>query len=174
VDILSHLVCKLEKIEGSEDLVIRLNRGDDSAYSEAILATYFLQMGLEVRLEPIIEMGKKNDISVKVNSEWINIEVKTPQKSQLQEEMLNILDELFSFVHKLPVSRDVYVFLTKEPSIQEQKEISNKILETFIVKQRGGFIQKWAAVSKKENSKYIEENDVKRPRFLKLRKEVGE
>ena len=49
-----------------------------------------------------------------------------------------------------------------------------RILETFIVKQRGGFIQKWAAVSKKEKSKYIEGNNVKRPRFLKLRKKSGE
>ncbi len=49
-----------------------------------------------------------------------------------------------------------------------------RILETFIVKQRGGFIQKWATVSKKENSKYIEGTDVKRPRFLKFRKKAGE
>ncbi len=49
-----------------------------------------------------------------------------------------------------------------------------RILETFIVNQRGGFIQKWAAVSKKENSKYIEGNNVKRLRFLKLRKKAGE
>lgn len=49
-----------------------------------------------------------------------------------------------------------------------------QILETFIVQQRGGFIQKWAAVSKKENSKYLEGKEVKRPRFLKFRKKAGE
>jgi ubiquinone/menaquinone biosynthesis C-methylase UbiE len=49
-----------------------------------------------------------------------------------------------------------------------------RILETFVVKQRGGFIQKWAVVSKKENSKYIEENAVKPPRFLNFRKKAGE
>lgn len=52
-----------------------------------------------------------------------------------------------------------------------------RILEGFIVKRRGGFIQKWAAVSKKDNSQYMERNDVestKRPRFLKLRKKLGE
>ena len=51
-----------------------------------------------------------------------------------------------------------------------------RILETFIVKQKGGFIQKWATVSKKENSKYLAEKDVasKSPRFLKLRKKAGE
>ena len=52
-----------------------------------------------------------------------------------------------------------------------------RILETFIVKQKGGFIQKWAAVSKKNNSRYIAEKDarsVKSPRFLKLRRRAGE
>jgi len=52
-----------------------------------------------------------------------------------------------------------------------------RILETFIVKQRGGFIQKWAAVSKKDNTRYVAEKDVrstKSPRFLKLRKRAGE
>jgi ubiquinone/menaquinone biosynthesis C-methylase UbiE len=54
------------------------------------------------------------------------------------------------------------------------REEWERILETFIIKQRGGLIQKWAAVSKKENSTYIEGNDVKRPRFLKFRKKAGE
>ena len=52
-----------------------------------------------------------------------------------------------------------------------------RILESFIVKQRGGFIQKWAAVSKKANSRYMAGEDVrstKSPRFLKLRKRAGE
>ena len=51
-----------------------------------------------------------------------------------------------------------------------------KILEGFIVKQRGGFLQKWALVSRK-NGKYMPESHVettKRPRFLKLRKKLGE
>ena len=29
----------------------------------------------------IAETGRKNDLAVKINSEWLNIEVKTPQKS---------------------------------------------------------------------------------------------
>ncbi|WP_455278309.1 class I SAM-dependent methyltransferase [[Eubacterium] cellulosolvens] len=52
-----------------------------------------------------------------------------------------------------------------------------KILEGFIVERRGGFLQKWAAVSKKDNSKHMSENYVettKRYRFLKLRKKLGE
>jgi len=52
-----------------------------------------------------------------------------------------------------------------------------RILERFIVKRRGGFIQKWAVVSKKDNNQYMTENDVKstkRLRFLKLRKKLGE
>ncbi len=48
-----------------------------------------------------------------------------------------------------------------------------RILEAFIVKRKGGIIQKWADVSKKENSRYVAES-TKRPRFLKLRKELGE
>ena len=51
-----------------------------------------------------------------------------------------------------------------------------KILEGFTVERRGGFLQKWAVVSK-DNSKrtsvgYVE--TTKRPRFLTLRKKFGE
>ena len=98
----SYLICELEKIKDSEDLIFRLNRGEDSAFSEAILAICFLQMGFEVRLEPVIETGRRNDLTVKVNSEWVNIEVKTPQKSELQNEMEKILDELFGIVNNYP------------------------------------------------------------------------
>ena len=52
-----------------------------------------------------------------------------------------------------------------------------KILERFIVERRGGVLQKWAVVSKKDNGKNLSANDVettKRPRFLKLRKKFGE
>jgi len=52
-----------------------------------------------------------------------------------------------------------------------------RILEGFIVKRRGGFIQKWAAVSKKDNDKHMSGNYVettRRYRFLKLRKKLGE
>ncbi len=52
-----------------------------------------------------------------------------------------------------------------------------RILEGFIVKRRGGLIQKWADVSKKGDSQYMAGNHVestKRPRFLKLRKKLGE
>jgi ubiquinone/menaquinone biosynthesis C-methylase UbiE len=48
-----------------------------------------------------------------------------------------------------------------------------RILEAFIVKRKGGLIQKWVDVSKKENGRYVAE-PTKRPRFLKLRKELGE
>lgn len=52
-----------------------------------------------------------------------------------------------------------------------------KILERFIVERRGGVLQKWAVVSKKDDRKNLSANDVettKRPRFLKLRKKFGE
>jgi ubiquinone/menaquinone biosynthesis C-methylase UbiE len=53
----------------------------------------------------------------------------------------------------------------------------DKILEGFTVEQRGGYLQKWAAVSKKENGKNFSGNYVettKRYKFLKLRKKLGE
>lgn len=52
-----------------------------------------------------------------------------------------------------------------------------KILEGFRVQRRGGLIQKWALVSKEEENKDVSANHVeatKRPRFLKLRKKLGE
>ena len=89
---LSYLIHELEKIEDSEDLIMRLNKGEDSAFSEALLATYFLKMGFEVKLEPfVIGTARRNDLAIKMNSEWVNIEVKTPQKSELQKEMEKFL-----------------------------------------------------------------------------------
>jgi ubiquinone/menaquinone biosynthesis C-methylase UbiE len=52
-----------------------------------------------------------------------------------------------------------------------------RILEGFIVERRGGFLQKWAVVSKKDNGKNMSANDVettKRPRFATLKKKFGE
>jgi SAM-dependent methyltransferase len=52
-----------------------------------------------------------------------------------------------------------------------------KILEGFIVERRGGFIQKWALVSRKDDGKDMSEDYVettRRPIFLKLRKKLGE
>ena len=52
-----------------------------------------------------------------------------------------------------------------------------RILEGFIVEQRGGFLQKWAVVSKKDNSRNTSANDVEtteRHRFTTLRKKFGE
>jgi ubiquinone/menaquinone biosynthesis C-methylase UbiE len=52
-----------------------------------------------------------------------------------------------------------------------------RILEGFIVERRGGFLQKWAVVSKKSNGEHTSGNHVetaKRYRFLKLRKKLGE
>ncbi len=52
-----------------------------------------------------------------------------------------------------------------------------QILEKFIVKRKGGLIQKWAAVSKRENDQYASKDYVepaKSPRLLKLRKKLGE
>ncbi len=48
------------------------------------------------------------------------------------------------------------------------------ILEAFNVKRNGGLIQKWADVSKKENSKYVPDAEFSRsPRFEKLRQRAG-
>ncbi len=52
-----------------------------------------------------------------------------------------------------------------------------KILEGFRVERRGGFLQKWATVSKKDKCKHMSGNYVeasKRYRFLKFRKKLGE
>lgn len=52
-----------------------------------------------------------------------------------------------------------------------------KMLERFKVEQRGGFLQKWASVSKKGDGKHVSGDyaeTTKRPRFMKLRKKLGE
>jgi len=136
---LSYLIHELDKIEGSEDLIIRLNKGEDSAYSEALLATYFSKMGFEIHLEPVIETGRRNDIAVKVNSEWINIEVKTPQRSDLQKEIEKTLEELFHSLHKIALSRDLHIFLTREPTYEQQKAIAKKTLELALHEQQPAF-----------------------------------
>ena len=56
------------------------------------------------------------------------------------------------------------------------REEWEKILEGFTVERRGGFLQKWAVVSKKDNGKYTTDyvETTKRPRLLKFRKRFGE
>jgi ubiquinone/menaquinone biosynthesis C-methylase UbiE len=52
-----------------------------------------------------------------------------------------------------------------------------RILEGFMVERRGGFLQKWAVVSKKDSDKHMSENYgeiTKRHRFATLRKKLGE
>jgi hypothetical protein len=74
-----------------------------------------------------------------VNSEWINIEVKTPQPSNLQKEIEKGIEELFHVASKIPVSRDVHIFLAKEPTYQEQKAIARKTLELALREQQPAF-----------------------------------
>lgn len=52
-----------------------------------------------------------------------------------------------------------------------------KTLQGFIVEKRGGFFQKWAVVSKKNDGNSVSENDIqtnKRHRLARLRKKFGE
>lgn len=134
-----HLITELEKIEGSKGLIMRLKRGEDSAYSEAILVTYFSKMGFEIHLEPVIETGRRSDVSVKVNSERINIEVKTPQISNLQKMLRKSLHGLFESTSKISLSRDIYIFLNREPSLEEQKSIARKTLQLALEEKQPAF-----------------------------------
>jgi len=134
-----YLIQELRTLVGSADLIKRLKDGDDSAYSEAVLATYFSKMGFEIRLEPAGVESCKNDIAVRVDSEWINIEVKTPQRSNLQKEIEKNNQELFHVASEISVSRDVYIFLAKEPTCQEQEAIVKKTLELALREQQPAF-----------------------------------
>jgi hypothetical protein len=51
-----------------------------------------------------------------------------------------------------------------------------RILEGFMVERRGGWLQKWAVVSKRENDKgaVSDVETTERHRFAKLRKKFGE
>ena len=52
-----------------------------------------------------------------------------------------------------------------------------QILGQFIVDQKGGLIQLWALVSKKDDDKQVSQNSgetIERPRLAKLRKKLGE
>jgi len=59
------------------------------------LAEHFLDQGLEITLQPVVTAsGRRNDISVKIGSEWVNIEVKTPMESDLKKEVERDLGEI--------------------------------------------------------------------------------
>lgn len=134
-----YLIQELRTLEGSADVIKRLKDRVDSAYSEAVLATYFSKMGFGTRLEPAGVENCKNDIAVRVNSEWINIEVKTPQRSNLQKEIEKNNEELFHVTSEIPVSRDVCIFLAKEPTCQEREAIVKKTLELALREQQPAF-----------------------------------
>lgn len=133
---IAYLIGELQNIGGSEDIIKRLKNKEYSAYSEALLAVYFINRDFEIRLEPSSVDGRKNDIAVKVNSKWINIEVKTPQQSDLQKEIEKGNQELFQIASKIPVPRNIHIFLTKEPTITEQKEITKKTLRLALNEQQ--------------------------------------
>lgn len=134
------LLYELSKIEDSQVLIARLRKGDRAAYSEARIATHFFHQGYEVRLQPIVDgTSRLNDVAVKVDSEWVNIEVKTPQRSYLQKELEKTLHELFQLVNRIPISRDVHLFLTKEPTYEEQKAIETKAIELAIRDRQPAF-----------------------------------
>ena len=134
------LLYELSKIEDSQVLIARLRKGDRAAYSEARIATHFFHQGYEVRLQPIVDgTSRLNDVAVKVDSEWVNIEVKTPQRSYLQKELEKTLHELFQLVNRIPISRDVHLFLTKEPTYEEQKAIETKAIELAIRDRQPSF-----------------------------------
>lgn len=158
-----HLIRELDHINGSKDLIMRLKKRKESAYSEALLATYFYKMGFEICLEPVVETGHRNDIAVKLNSECVNIEVKTPQKSDIQKEIERKIHELSNLVHKLPFSRNLYIFLTKEPNYKEQQLIIKKTLKLALSEQQPTF-------DKVNEVSYIKtDNHVMKPILLKTR-----
>ena len=122
------LLYELTKVEDSQDLIARLRKRDRAAYSEARIATHFSHQGYEVQLQPIVDgTSRLNDVAVKVDSEWVNIEVKTPRKSDLQKELEETIHTLFQQVIKYPISQDVEIFLRKEPDYHEIIEISDVI-----------------------------------------------
>ena len=93
------IIHKLEKLLVSEELISRLRNGEPAAYSEAKLAEHFLDQGLEITLQPVVTAsGRRNDISVKIGSEWVNIEVKTPMESDLKKEVERDLGEILQLV----------------------------------------------------------------------------
>jgi len=124
------LLHELHDIEGSEDLISRLKTGEAGAFSEARIATFFSKAGLDIHLQPIVDgLSGPNDIAVKVGDEWIIIEVKTPQKSELQKELEQDMNELLDVANKISSYRDVCIYLSRVPTKDEQEIISNLTLD---------------------------------------------
>jgi hypothetical protein len=120
------LIHELNRMEDITDLITRLGQGEEAAYSEARLVTYFSKMGYEVQLQQVIaETGRKNDLAVKINSNWLNIEVKTPQRSDLEKELTQDITELCQLICKIPLSRDIHLCLTRIPTEEERKAIAD-------------------------------------------------
>jgi len=121
---LGHIIHKLEKTQDSEELIDRLKKGEPAAYSEAKLAEHFIDQGLEMTLQPTVnESGRRNDIAVKIGSEWANVEVKTPMESDLKREVQRDLNEILQLVDIIPVSREIHIGLTRIPTAEERQVI---------------------------------------------------
>lgn len=114
----------LINLEGSNDLFDRMQRNEWAAYSEARLATFFYKQGFEVKLQPYsLQSHRLNDIALRIGDEWINIEVKTPVKSELERELSYEMNKLLKLSESIPISREVHIWLTKIPSEDERKII---------------------------------------------------
>jgi hypothetical protein len=125
------ILAELEGKEGFHTLLGRLQRGDKSAYSEAQLSAFLSKQGYQVKLQPITSAtGKKNDLTVKIGSQWLNIEVKTPQTSDLGRNLHRSLSRLVNEIsNSTLISRDIHICLLKVPNKLERKVLLQHVQE---------------------------------------------
>lgn len=123
------MINELKGIDGSDTLFDRLYRKERAAFSEARLATFFSKLGFDVELEPESENGHYNDLSVNYNGVWVNIEVKTPEESELAHELHRNVQELLEIHTKIRGSREIYICLAQPPDPDDIPAICSYIID---------------------------------------------
>jgi hypothetical protein len=123
------MIDELEGVEGRNGLFRRLKNRERAAYSEARLATFFSKKGYEVKLDPRGSGTKINDFTVKWGDDWINFEVKTPEESELQQEINQLWNHILTISKAVHSSRDIYICLKSNLTEEESEALQKKVIE---------------------------------------------
>ena len=123
------MINELEVLSGSKALFERFMRKERAAFSEARVATFFSKLGFEVALEPESKGGQFNDVSVNYDDIWVNIEVKTPEESELKQELDRKMNNTLEYIQSIPEPRKLDVCFSNEPTSKDVEALRKLVLE---------------------------------------------
>jgi len=123
------MINELKDLNGFKTLFNRVRRNERAAFSEACLATFFSKLGFDVALEPESKGGQFNDLSVQCGNVTVNIEVKTPEESELKQELDREIWKALNDFKEIPTPRKIDVMFANEPVPEDLDALYKHLLE---------------------------------------------